>query len=422
MEFAPDAATPQPALPASGGAPAPALTAGAPVSAASPGKPGLSFARAYHLPAGMTAQAPAAALAGVAIPAVNTAQDTREAAAAPLSLPMRRGRLHSDGQEETQSMNPLLTLPLGGQPAGHQATEAELLPRQSRHRPVPALAPEATAPQGPAARAQPTKGDAISGDRAGQRPGGSDAPLLSVPAAVSALHGPAGMTETAESIARARAAESLPATRSATVAPPQALPVAVAPSLPDASLPAGNLAGTDSIDAELPRLSSFGAVSAFGGSVSGGAFPSAAIPAGSIGAQDTAAVIRQIAQAVDGRRPSVIEIALSPPELGRVRMQLAPTETGLAVTVLAERAETAELLRRHGEDLLRDLRAAGHGAVTLDVAGSGTGSSSDRSDEQAANPGAETPARPASAGPHADPADTIGTIRLGPGAGLDMRL
>lgn len=64
----------------------------------------------------------------------------------------------------------------------------------------------------------------------------------------------------------------------------------------------------------------------------------------------------------DGRS---VELRLDPPELGRVQIQLTPTEDGVRAMVIAERHETHELLRRHAEMLNRDLAAAGFSNVSL---------------------------------------------------------
>jgi len=61
-----------------------------------------------------------------------------------------------------------------------------------------------------------------------------------------------------------------------------------------------------------------------------------------------------------------VELVLSPQELGSVRMVFSNTEAGLFVQIAAERPETNDLLRRNADLFLRDLRDAGHEAVTLD--------------------------------------------------------
>jgi hypothetical protein len=93
-----------------------------------------------------------------------------------------------------------------------------------------------------------------------------------------------------------------------------------------------------------------------------------------------------------------VEIRLDPPELGRVQIHLRPTETGLQATVLAERPETHDLLRRHADLLARDLGAAGFRDVSLDFAAGGQsapGRDEARAAIVAANAAANVPAEPA---------------------------
>jgi hypothetical protein len=78
-----------------------------------------------------------------------------------------------------------------------------------------------------------------------------------------------------------------------------------------------------------------------------------------------------VAVAVAGADGGTVEIRLDPPELGRVQIQLVPTDGGLQATVLADRPETGDLLRRHAAELARALGEAGYGEVSLDFAAGG---------------------------------------------------
>jgi flagellar hook-length control protein FliK len=62
--------------------------------------------------------------------------------------------------------------------------------------------------------------------------------------------------------------------------------------------------------------------------------------------------------ASDGERTT--EVALSPEELGRVRLRLSAAEGHLIVTVSADRTETINLLRRNIETLAQDLHDSGY--------------------------------------------------------------
>jgi hypothetical protein len=79
-------------------------------------------------------------------------------------------------------------------------------------------------------------------------------------------------------------------------------------------------------------------------------------------------VARQVAAAVAQAGSGDLEIRLDPPELGRVQIRLEAGEDGVRAVVLAERAETQELLRRNADQLARDLGAAGFARVSLDFA------------------------------------------------------
>ncbi|MCR8724378.1 flagellar hook-length control protein FliK [Frigidibacter sp. ROC022] len=130
-----------------------------------------------------------------------------------------------------------------------------------------------------------------------------------------------------------------------------------------------------------------------------------------------APVHRQLAEAVHaGHRRDAIDISLSPEELGRVRLSLHHDPQGLRVEVSAERAETADLIRRHMGDLDRDLRGLGHGSVSFSFGGSPSQSQRDRpvSSPQGIGEGRET--LPGTPDPPAPPS------RTNPGPGLDIRL
>ncbi len=73
--------------------------------------------------------------------------------------------------------------------------------------------------------------------------------------------------------------------------------------------------------------------------------------------------IRQAAQGIEilMRHPDKpVEIALNPEELGRVRMALTRTETGMTVAILADRPETLDLMRRHIDQLAAEFERLGY--------------------------------------------------------------
>lgn len=80
-------------------------------------------------------------------------------------------------------------------------------------------------------------------------------------------------------------------------------------------------------------------------------------------------VTQQIAEAVRRGTDGSIELALSPKELGTVRMSIHATDTGTAIVMTAERDETMQLLRRHAEMLHDAFRDIGLGTLDLRFGG-----------------------------------------------------
>ncbi|MEK6217497.1 MAG: flagellar hook-length control protein FliK, partial [Boseongicola sp.] len=76
-------------------------------------------------------------------------------------------------------------------------------------------------------------------------------------------------------------------------------------------------------------------------------------------------VAAQIGDAARTLTEGTIEVRLSPEELGRVRMSMIQSEFGLTVTIVAERAETLELIRRNTELFAQDLRNLGHQNISF---------------------------------------------------------
>ncbi|MCO8143817.1 flagellar hook-length control protein FliK [Rhodovulum tesquicola] len=78
-----------------------------------------------------------------------------------------------------------------------------------------------------------------------------------------------------------------------------------------------------------------------------------------------------MAEALHRAADGAVELTLSPEELGRVRLTLAPGENGITVTINAERGDTLELMRRHADLLGNAMRELGYGEVVLDFRGKG---------------------------------------------------
>jgi hypothetical protein len=103
-------------------------------------------------------------------------------------------------------------------------------------------------------------------------------------------------------------------------------------------------------------------------------------------APEARALASQLGEAFVSALPDgAVEISLRPEELGRVRMVLSPESGGLAVTLMAERPETLDQMRRAIDTLAADLRDLGYAGLSFRF---------DRSGHPGGRPG-----RPAEEGP-----------------------
>lgn len=85
------------------------------------------------------------------------------------------------------------------------------------------------------------------------------------------------------------------------------------------------------------------------------------------------AAVEQVMRAMTGLGDRAIEIALSPEELGRVRMTLATVDGGLTLTIHAEREDTLALLRRNMDLLGNELRDLGFKNLSFQFSQDGQG-------------------------------------------------
>ena len=60
-----------------------------------------------------------------------------------------------------------------------------------------------------------------------------------------------------------------------------------------------------------------------------------------------------------------VDLHLNPEELGRVRISMVMNDGVITMTVVAERSETLDLLRRHSEQLAQELRQIGYGTINF---------------------------------------------------------
>ena len=125
------------------------------------------------------------------------------------------------------------------------------------------------------------------------------------------------------------------------------------------------------------------------------------------------AVMRQVAEAVQRNGDGRVEIRLNPDELGRVHIQMTTTDSGIAMTVNAERPETTELLRRHIEMLAREFEGMGFENIEFQF-----GSDSDSNQNASPSQGAASLDAIAAAAPE----DRVGHSPIYAPTGLDIRI
>jgi hypothetical protein len=77
------------------------------------------------------------------------------------------------------------------------------------------------------------------------------------------------------------------------------------------------------------------------------------------------AAARQIAEAMQNNPSRPIDITLSPEELGRVRLSLSTGDGSITVHVLAERADTLELMRRNIDQLGQEFLSLGYTDISF---------------------------------------------------------
>lgn len=76
-------------------------------------------------------------------------------------------------------------------------------------------------------------------------------------------------------------------------------------------------------------------------------------------------ITRQIADHIERAAHRPIEIALSPQELGRVRMSITANDGTITVNILAERGETLDLMRRNIDQLGQSFRDMGYDKINF---------------------------------------------------------
>lgn len=93
----------------------------------------------------------------------------------------------------------------------------------------------------------------------------------------------------------------------------------------------------------------------------------------------TRLIAAQMATALSDAQNKSVQIALSPEELGRVRMVLSTTDTGVNVSIVAERPETLDLMRRNIEQLVGEFRELGYEDIKFVFSGTNSETGHDQS-------------------------------------------
>lgn len=128
-------------------------------------------------------------------------------------------------------------------------------------------------------------------------------------------------------------------------------------------------------------------------------------------AQQIAAALANPASDAD----APLELALDPPELGRVRMQISEIAGTMTLMIHAERPETADLMRRHLELLAQEFSQAGLNAPSVHISQEGAENGGERSGREAPDGSSVGATEPDIDGARALPQRTAT-------GGLDLRL
>ncbi|MEM8537406.1 MAG: flagellar hook-length control protein FliK, partial [Pseudomonadota bacterium] len=95
------------------------------------------------------------------------------------------------------------------------------------------------------------------------------------------------------------------------------------------------------------------------------------------GAETARHAANQIAVAIGNQPGKVTEIQLSPDELGRVKLSLVAGDGVITLNLMAERAETQDLLRRHLDVLAQEFRNIGYSDINFSFGAEGQAQTGD---------------------------------------------
>jgi flagellar hook-length control protein FliK len=189
------------------------------------------------------------------------------------------------------------------------------------------------------------------------------------------------------------------------VAPPALADHAVEKTL---LMPMPDVQGLNDTTAQMPEVGMISVMSGPAATTQSGPSPVAQI----VGPDLTPTLVEMTRSGNDGP----VELALSPEELGRLTISIRQEGDFVRVSLMAERPETLDLLRRNVGDLLADLRQSGFSGASFSFGQSGQGQGGTHPDAAQTSQG-DQPNRP-----HLlDPKHTASSQSPN-GAGLDLRL
>lgn len=92
-------------------------------------------------------------------------------------------------------------------------------------------------------------------------------------------------------------------------------------------------------------------------------------------------VANQIAVAIKAEPGRATEIALNPPELGRVKLSMKAVDGVITLNVAAERQETIDLMRRHIDTLAQEFKSLGYNDISFSFSQQGEAGTDDAADQ-----------------------------------------
>ncbi len=125
-------------------------------------------------------------------------------------------------------------------------------------------------------------------------------------------------------------------------------------------------------------------------------------------------IARQLTEKAQNAQTRMVELSLSPQELGRVRMSLATNNEAIVVTIATERPETLALMRRHIDQLAQDFQNIGYSNVSFSFESQGGNDKEQHQDRSAPFLSTEAAESP--------PPEKPSSQQPAPRSGLDIRI